>query len=96
MRRRTRSQSWGLGLVALAVALILAGPAWGQQQPKSADDETKGGPVVRTYGAEGGYRTEVTSETKGALGEEDRRQVALLDGAGLPAHRRGAPGDRRR
>jgi hypothetical protein len=76
MRTRTRSRSWGLGLVALA--LVLAGPAWGQQQARSAADEPKGGPVVRTYGAEGGYRTEVTSETKGTLSEEDRRQVALL------------------
>jgi hypothetical protein len=78
MRRRTGSQSWGLGLVVLAVALVLAGPAWGQHQAGSAADETKGGPVVRTYGTEGGYRTEVTSQTKGTLGEEDRRQVALL------------------
>jgi flagellin-specific chaperone FliS len=34
--------------------------------------------VVRTFGAEGGYRTEVRSETKGTLSQEDRRQVALL------------------
>ena len=32
----------------------------------------------RTFGAEGGFRTEVTSRTKGQLSEEDRRQVSLL------------------
>jgi hypothetical protein len=78
MRRQTRFQAWGVGLVALAVALVLANPAWGQQQGKSAADEMKGGPVVRTFGVEGGYRTEVTSETKGTVCEEDRRQVAVL------------------
>jgi hypothetical protein len=77
MSRRTRLHSWGLGLITLAVALLLAGPAWGQQA-KSAADEAKGGPVARTFGAAGGYHTEVTSETKGTLCEEDRRQVALL------------------
>jgi hypothetical protein len=77
MRRRTRFGSWGLGLVSLAVALLLAGPAWGQQAGSAAQD-AKGGPVVRTFGTKGGYRTEVTSETKGALSEEDRRQVAVL------------------
>jgi hypothetical protein len=73
MRRWTRIGSWGLSFAALA----LAGPVWGQQT-KSIADEAKGGPVVRTYGAESGYRTEVTSETKGTLNEEDRRQVAVL------------------
>jgi flagellin-specific chaperone FliS len=34
--------------------------------------------VVRTFGAEGGYRTEVRSEKKGNLSQDDRRQVALL------------------
>lgn len=77
MRGRNRSHSWRFGLVAMAVALILAGPAWGQQTGSSAD-EAKGGPVVRAFGSDGGYRTEVTSETKGTLGEEDRRQASLL------------------
>ena len=77
MRKRTEIQSWGLGLVALAVVLFLAGPAWGQQA-KSVADEVKGRPVVRTFGAEGGYRTEVASETEGTLSEDDRRQVAVL------------------
>jgi len=68
-------------LIALAAVLMLAQPARAQQSPAtSAEHEAKGGggPVVRTFGAEGGYRTEVRSETKGTLGEEDRRQVSLL------------------
>lgn len=76
MRGRERLHPWVLGLAALAVALILAGPVWGQQAGSVAD--SKGGPVVRTFGAEGGYRTEVTSETRGKLSEEDHRQVSLL------------------
>jgi flagellin-specific chaperone FliS len=66
-------------LIALAAVLILAGPARAQQAPAtSAEHEAKAGPVVRTFGAEGGYRTEVKSESKGTLGQEDRRQVSLL------------------
>ena len=71
--------AWEFFLVGLAAVLVFAGPALGQnQQDKSASEESKAGPVVRTYGTEGGYRTEVTSETKGTLSQEDRRQVALL------------------
>lgn len=77
MRRHTGLHPWGLMLVTLAVALIIAVPALGQPA-KSVADEAKCAPVVRTFGAEGGYRTEVTSETKGTLSEEDRRQVAVL------------------
>lgn len=40
--------------------------------------EGKGGPVIRTFGDKGGVVTEVTSETKGTLSEENRRQVAVL------------------
>src|SRR3954452_10842270 len=66
-------------LIALAAALILAHPARAQQSPAtSAEHESKGGPVVRTFGAEGGYRTEVKSQTEGTLNQEDRRQVSLL------------------
>jgi len=67
---------------ALAVVATLAGTARAQQQAPStsAEHEGKAGaqPVVRTFGAEGGYRTEVRSETKGTLSPEDRRQVSLL------------------
>src|SRR4029077_19735223 len=41
-------------------------------------NESKGGLVVRSFGAKGGYRTEVQSETKGTLSAEDQRQVSLL------------------
>ena len=61
--------------------LIVAGPAWGQQRTSSssATGQSKdAGPVVRTFGAEGGFRTEVTSRTIGQLSEEDRRQASIL------------------
>jgi hypothetical protein len=85
MSQRSLHSTWWL-VVALAGALLVTGPAWGQQakpatdekQAKPAAEETKGGPVVRTFGTKGGYRTEVTSETKGTLSQEDRRQVSLL------------------
>ncbi len=77
MRRRTSLQGWGLGLAASVLAMILAGPAWGQQA-KSAADESKNRSDVHSFGTQGGYRTEVVNEAKGALGEEDRRQVAVL------------------
>src|SRR3954452_14153372 len=71
--------AWKPCLISLAAALVLAGPALAQQAPStSAEHESKSGPVVRTFGAEGGYRTEVKSETKGVLSQEDRRQVSLL------------------
>jgi len=66
-------------LVALGAALTLLGPASGQEAPTaSAEHESKANPVVRTFGAEGGYRTEVKSETRGTLSQDDRRQVSLL------------------
>jgi flagellin-specific chaperone FliS len=71
--------AWKPFIVTLVTLLFLAGIARGQQAPAtSAEHEPKAGPVVRTFGAEGGYRTEVRSETKGTLSQEDRRQVALL------------------
>jgi flagellin-specific chaperone FliS len=66
-------------LLALGTVLTLLGPASGQQAPStSAEHESKANPVVRTFGAEGGYRTEVRSETHGTLSQDDRRQVSLL------------------
>src|SRR5918998_2183977 len=65
--------------IALGALLTLLGPASGQQAPStSAEHESKATPVVRTFGAEGGYRTEVKSETHGTLSQDDRRQVSLL------------------
>jgi len=66
-------------LVAVGAVLTLLGPAYGQQAPStSAEHDSKANPVVRTFGAEGGYRTEVRSETHGALSQDDSRQVSLL------------------
>src|SRR5512135_256935 len=65
----------------LVALVILAGPALGQQRSSTsaAKDKSKDAqPVVRTFGAEGDYRTEVSSQTKGKLSEEDRRQASLL------------------
>jgi len=65
--------------IALGALLTLLGPASGQQAPTtSAEHESKANPVVRTFGTEGGYRTEVKSETHGTLSQDDRRQVSLL------------------
>ena len=79
MRGSVVSPTWKSLLIALVAVLFLAGPGRAQQAPAtSAEHESKAGPVVRTFGAEGGYRTEVRSETKGTLGQDDRRQVSLL------------------
>jgi hypothetical protein len=81
MHVRFLSTKWRPVAGALVACLILAAPAWGQQRPStsSAKDQPKNTePVVRTYGAEGGFRTEVTSRTMGTLNEEDRRQASLL------------------
>jgi hypothetical protein len=73
------SRPMAAGLAALA---IIAGPAWGQKESStsSSHDQSKNnnGEVVRTFGTEGGYRTQVASRTTGSLTEEDRRQLSLL------------------
>lgn len=78
MRVQVSRPTWGgkSAILALIAGLMLAGPAPGQQATSAADKEDS--PVVRTFGSQGGYRTEVTSETKGKLNQEDRRQVSLL------------------
>src|SRR4051812_18012416 len=78
MRERGLHPAWKPFIATLVALLFLAGTARAQQVPTSAEHESKGGPVVRTFGAEGGYRTEVRSETRGTLGQEDRRQASLL------------------
>lgn len=81
-------------VVFLIGLLFVSSPAWVQQATSAADEKqakpaadekarpdaekTKGGPVVRSIGAKGGFRTEVMSETKGTLSQEERRQVSLL------------------
>jgi len=68
--------SWKHLLLAMAAVLILGGAARAQQAPTtSAEHDSKASPVVRTFGAEGGYRTEVRSETRGTPGQEDRIEI---------------------
>lgn len=77
MRGHNRRPTWSVLVLGLAAALLLAGPAWPRENG-SPSEENKRGPVVHTYGAEGGYRTEVTSEARKTVSEEDRRQASLL------------------
>src|SRR4051812_47109280 len=79
MRHPELRPAWKPLIVTLVALLFLAITARAQQAPAtSAEHESKAGPVVRTFGTEGGYRTEVKSETRGTLSTEDRRQVSLL------------------
>ncbi len=79
MRNRDLRSSWKLCVVTVFVLLSLVATARAQQAPAtSAEHESKAGVIVRSFGAEGGYRTEVKSETKGTLSQEDQRQVSLL------------------
>lgn len=74
---RVADWSWKTVLAAAVIALVIASVARADSST-AADDAAKTGPVVRIYGTEGGYRTEVKNETNGKLSEENRRQVALL------------------
>jgi hypothetical protein len=79
MRHGPRNHGGRSLLLALAALLALVIPARAQQAPAtSTAHESKSSPVVRTFGSEGGYRTEVRSETSGTLSQEDQRQVSLL------------------
>jgi len=77
--KQVKAPTWMLSAVA---ALCLTAPTLARQAPEgSAERESKAvkaEPVVRAFGSEGGFRTEVTSETKGSLSKEDRRQASLL------------------
>lgn len=76
MCKRIHLSTWTSWAVAV---LFLAAPTLARQAPEgSAEHGSKAEPVVRTFGSEGGFRTEVTSDTKGSLSKEDRRQVSLL------------------
>lgn len=79
MRTQVLRPIWKFVQIVSLVVLILARTAYAEgAESASTNDATNASPVVRTYGAEGGYRTEVTSQTKGTLNQEDRRQVAVL------------------
>ena len=76
-----RSQNCWLWLCIVASLVVVDGRAWGQQRSStnsSGDKAKHAGPVVRSYGSEGGFRTEVTSRTNGSIGIEERRQISLL------------------
>jgi hypothetical protein len=85
MRNGSFETTWRPWAAVLSAFLALVGPAWGQQSSsrsssngQSKDQSKDAQPVVRTFGTEGGYRTEVKTETKGKLTEEDLRQASLL------------------
>ena len=80
MRTQVLRPTWKFMRIASIVVLILARTAYtsGAESATSTNDVTNATSVVRTYGTEGGYRTEVTSQSKGTLSQEDRRQVAVL------------------
>lgn len=76
MRTHVANSKWNAVLAAFFIGLPLVGVT--RAESVTSADDGKPGPVVRTYGTDGGYRTEVKSETKGTLTEENRRQVAVL------------------
>jgi hypothetical protein len=89
MRNSTFETTWRPRAAVVLAFLALVGPAWGQQsssrsnsnsqnKDQSKDQSKDSQSVVRTFGSEGGYRTEVKTETKGKLAEEDVRQASLL------------------
>jgi len=49
-----------------------------QNRDQSRDQSRDSEPTVRTFGSEGGFRTEVRTEVKGKLTDDDRRQASLL------------------
>jgi len=83
--------TWRSLAAGLMFLVVVAGSAWGQEKSSSKEKETskdtkeshketkESHRVVRTFGAEGGYRTEVTSEAaESAPGYDDMRQLSLL------------------
>ena len=81
MSVRFPRSGWWLTQVSLVPFLIVAGTAWAQQRTSTSSATGRShdaGPVVRTFGTEGGFRTEVTSRTIGRSSEEDRRQSSIL------------------
>jgi hypothetical protein len=69
--------SWRPLAASLVALPMLAGPAWGQQKSSTSSGKSNE-PVVRTYGAAGDFRTEVTSQSTGHLTKDDQKQASLL------------------
>ena len=61
----------------LASLLLVAAPVRAQQASSGSSGKDSQ-PVVKTFGAEGGFRSEVRSTTVGKLTEDDRKQASLL------------------
>ena len=86
MRDRHLWSKWRPVAAALVALVMVTESAWGQPSSTSSSkdqsnkDQSKNTePVVRTFGAEGGYRTEVTTQVNGKeLAEEEWRQASLL------------------
>jgi flagellin-specific chaperone FliS len=81
MRDRDLGLTWRSVAAGLVTLVIITGPAWGQQGSSTSASQHPSNdaqPVVRTFGAESGYHTEVTSRPLRTLSEEDQRQVSLL------------------
>ena len=81
MRDHHQGSTWRHVAAGLAALVLAVGSAWGQQgtSTSSAGNQSQdAGPIVRTFGSQGGYRTEVTSHSLRTLSEEDQREVSLL------------------
>jgi YfdX protein len=81
MSVRFPRSGWWLTEVSLVPFLIVAGTAWAQERTSTSSSTGQShdaGPVIRTFGTEGGFRTEVTSRTIGRSSEEDWRQTSIL------------------
>jgi YfdX protein len=78
MRDSSHWSSWQLSAAGLVALVFVAGPAWGQQSKSSSSASKDGEPVVRNFGAEGDFRTQVSSESKGKVTQEDWRQASVL------------------
>ncbi len=81
MSERIPRPGWRIVGACLAAHLVVAGPAWAQQRTSTttgSGGSRDTGPVVRTFGAQGGFRTEVTSRAIGQESGEDGRQAAIL------------------
>jgi hypothetical protein len=79
MRSRRYGSTWRPVAASLMGLVAVAGAAWGQQGSAAKDQSKDGDAVTRTFGSEGGFRTELSSQTKGKkLTEDDARQASLL------------------
>ncbi|WP_165226437.1 YfdX family protein [Aquisphaera insulae] len=81
MSGRFSTSRWRLAVSGLVALLVFAGPAKAQEKSSKASEKVRSsedGAVVRTFGSEGGYRTELKSRTTGKLTTDDLRQASLL------------------